>query len=92
MKRIVLIAALLAATSCLADEQEIALKPGHGMETVQTNCNSCHSLDYIRTNAPFPNAKLWEAEVTKMIKVFGAPIEEKDAKDIVDYLAKNYGS
>lgn len=26
-----------------------------------------------------------------MIKAFGAPIEEADAKTIVDYLAKNYG-
>jgi hypothetical protein len=29
----------------------------------------------------------WQAEVTKMIKVYGAPISEGDAKLIVDYLA-----
>ena len=28
--------------------------------------------------------------VTKMIKVFGAPIKEKDANAIVDYLASTY--
>jgi hypothetical protein len=32
------------------------------------------------------------AEVTKMIKTFGAPICETDVKAIADYLTKNYGS
>jgi hypothetical protein len=32
----------------------------------------------------------WQAEVTKMIKVYGAPIEEKDVPAIVDYLAAAY--
>ena len=41
---------------------------------------------------PFPNAALWDAEVTKMIKAFGAPISDDDAKVIADYLKKNYGS
>jgi len=50
------------------------------------------SLDYIQINSPFLNAAGWNAEVTKMIKAFGAPIDEADAKAIVDYLAKNYGS
>jgi len=27
-----------------------------------------------------------------MIKAFGAPISETDAKSIADYLARNYGS
>jgi hypothetical protein len=29
----------------------------------------------------------WQAEVTKMIKVYGAPIAEGDVAGIVDYLA-----
>jgi hypothetical protein len=37
------------------------------------------------------DAKLWDAEVGKMIKVFGAPTKEADGKDIVEYLVKNYG-
>jgi hypothetical protein len=32
----------------------------------------------------------WEAEVTKMIKAYHAPISEADAKAIADYLAKTY--
>jgi hypothetical protein len=27
-----------------------------------------------------------------MMTVFGAPVSEADAKEIVDYLSKNYGS
>ena len=85
-------ALLIAAFPALSAETEIKLKPGAGLEQVQNNCGSCHTLDYIQMNAPFPNAALWDAEVTKMIKVFGAPVEEKDAKAILDYLKANYGS
>ena len=92
MRLLTAIAALLIAGPAFAAETEIKLKPGAGAEQVQNNCGSCHSLDYIQMNAPFPNAALWEAEMTKMIKVFGAPVEEKDAKAILDYLKANYGS
>jgi hypothetical protein len=34
--------------------------------------------------------EFWQAEVTKMIKVYGAPIDERDASKIVDYLAATY--
>lgn len=85
--------ALLPASSAgRADEREVPLVKAPGVETVETNCNVCHSLDYIRTNAPFPTKAVWEAEVTKMIKAFGAPVSDADAKTIVDYLAANYGS
>jgi hypothetical protein len=43
-------------------------------------------------NSPFLDAAGWNAQVTKMIKVMGAPIGDVDAKAIVDYLAKNYGT
>ena len=43
-------------------------------------------------NSPYPSAAVWTAEVTKMIKAFGAPIDDADAKVIADYLGKNYGS
>jgi mono/diheme cytochrome c family protein len=85
-------AAALLATAALAEEKEIKLKAGPGLDKVEANCNACHSLDYIQTNSPFPNAALWEAEVKKMIGPFGAPIPEEDAKAILEYLKKNYGS
>jgi len=41
---------------------------------------------------PRGTAKQWESVVTKMVKVFGAPVSEQDAKTIVEYLATQYGS
>ncbi|HUI67652.1 MAG TPA: cytochrome c [Nitrospirota bacterium] len=67
------------------------LKSGPGLDKVSTLCNICHSLDYITMQPPFPRAT-WTAEVNKMIKVMGAPINEEDAKTISDYLATNYGT
>ena len=32
----------------------------------------------------------WEAEVTKMINVYGAPIDKADIPKIVEYLTANY--
>jgi mono/diheme cytochrome c family protein len=82
----------LAASAALAAEQAVVLKEGPGRDKVTGNCGTCHSLDYIQGNAPFMNRQVWDAEVTKMIKVFGAPISEADAKEIVDYLNARYGA
>ena len=82
---------LLIAGLAIAAEQRIVLKDGPGRDKVEANCASCHSIDYIVANSPFMNRQVWDAEVTKMIKAFGAPISETDAKEISEYLAKNYG-
>jgi hypothetical protein len=42
-------------------------------------------------NSPFLNSAGWDAEVNKMIKVYGAPIDDADTKIIADYLKANYG-
>ena len=84
--------ALILAAPALAQEPTIDLKKAPGLDKVATNCAVCHSLDYIQMNSPFPNAALWEAEVTKMIKAYGAPVSDADAAVIADYLKKNYGS
>jgi mono/diheme cytochrome c family protein len=89
------IIALAAATLALpsgAEERPVELKKAPGLEKVEGNCSGCHSLDYIVMNSPLPNAALWDAEVAKMIKVFGAPVSDGDAKVIADYLKANYGS
>jgi hypothetical protein len=88
---IALVAAILSVPA-MAEEKLIDLKKAPGLDKVEGNCGACHSLDYIQMNSPYPNAALWDAEVTKMIKVFGAPISEADAKTIKEYLTKNYGS
>jgi cytochrome c5 len=95
MKRPELIVAFMAAlvtAPAAADESRIALKDGPGRDVVMANCVMCHSLDYIPMNSPFQTRAAWEATVNKMIKAMGAPIREEDVPQIVDYLAKNYGT
>jgi mono/diheme cytochrome c family protein len=89
---VIAVALLGIGTVSLADGEErpVALAPGPGLDAM-ANCAACHSLDYIRINAPFLTRKAWEAEVAKMITVFGAPIDPADAKTIADYLTRNYG-
>ncbi len=48
-------------------------------------CAICHSLNYISSQPDFP-AKTWEAEVTKMVAKYHAPIDSVTAKKIVAYL------
>ena len=81
----------LVALPALA-EQEIKLKQAPGLDKVEANCQACHTLAYIPMNSPFLDAAGWNAEVTKMIKAYGAPVDDDDAKAIADYLAKNYGT
>ena len=59
---------------------------------VEKNCTRCHSADYINTQPRNVKSKkdFWLAEVTKMIKTYGAPIDEADVPNIVDYLATTY--
>jgi sulfite dehydrogenase (cytochrome) subunit B len=92
MRIAIALLALTLTAPALAEEKPIELKKAPGLDKVEANCTACHGLDYIVMNSPFPNAALWEAEVTKMIKAFGAPIDDADAKVIADYLKKNYGS
>ncbi|WP_275199605.1 cytochrome c [Bradyrhizobium sp. CSA207] len=72
-------------------DEVAAFKPGPNLEVVQGNCGACHSADYISTQPPMKNRReFWQAEVTKMIKVYGAPIDDADIGKIVDYLAATY--
>ncbi len=100
MQRSVLFAIMLAgglagATAAPVNykvpDEVAAFKPGPNLEVVQGNCGACHSADYIRTQPPMKDRKaFWQAEVTKMIKVYGAPIDDADIGKIVDYLAATY--
>lgn len=85
------VAVAVAAGIVAAQERRLELKQAPGRALVEANCASCHSLDYVLINSPFLDRNGWEASVTKMIKVFGAPINADDAKVIIDYLNANYG-
>jgi sulfite dehydrogenase (cytochrome) subunit B len=74
-----------------AEEQASVLKPAPGVDVVTAQCGACHSLNYVVMNSPFLGPAQWDAEIAKMIKAFGAPIDPADAKTIGDYLKQNYG-
>ena len=91
-KSVIALALALIASPALAGEQAIKLKPGPGLDKVEANCAACHSLAYIPMNTPILNAAGWDAAVNKMINALKAPIDPADAKEIKEYLAKNYGT
>jgi hypothetical protein len=65
------------------------LAEGEGKLEVQSFCFTCHSTRYITMQPPLPGAT-WEAEVNKMVRVYGAPIPEATAKKITAYLQAHY--
>lgn len=60
-------------------------------ELVVATCTACHSLEYITTQPRGMGEKFWHDEVTKMVKVYGAPIEPADADAIVAILTRKFG-
>jgi mono/diheme cytochrome c family protein len=73
-------------------EENAVYKPGPNLDVVKNNCSACHSADYVNTQPRGPKFQkdFWQAEVTKMIKVYGAPIDDADIPRIVDYLTATY--
>jgi hypothetical protein len=73
-------------------DKAIEFKPGPNLEVVKNNCTACHSADYVQTQPRGPkfSKDFWQAEVNKMIKVYGAQIDQADIGKIVDYLTATY--
>ena len=98
MKKIIL-AFLIALSPLLAQVAEpvevpyiaFPIKTGKGFNEVNANCLMCHSFGYILNQGPQSRA-FWTAKVNKMITHFKAPIDDKDAKTIVNYLSTYYGN
>ncbi len=95
MRRVALLAlvtaALATALASRAQEEGVVLKDGKGKALVESACALCHSLDYIEMNSVFLDRKGWDAEVTKMVKAFGLPLEREDQLVVIDYLDARYG-
>jgi sulfite dehydrogenase (cytochrome) subunit B len=81
-----------APVSYTLPDETAVFRPGPNLEVVQNNCTACHSADYIQTQPRGEKFKkdFWQAEVTKMIKIYGAPIDDSDVPKIVEYLAAVY--
>ena len=94
MKRALLLLPLAAAAVVLADDPKPA--PAKVEGTVHSINVPYGNFDlpagpnfdvsrYVTNQPNFPR-KVWEAEVTKMVKMYGAAIDEEKQKLIVDYL------
>ena len=85
-------AVIAAPVSYQLPDETAAFKPSPNLEVMQNNCTGCHSADYIaiQPRGPKYKADFWKAEVTKMIKIYGAPVDEADVPRIVEYLAATY--
>ena len=89
------LAGVMAAHAAPVDyklpEETAVLKPGPNLEVAQNNCTACHSSDYLKTQPIMKSKKdFWQAEVIKMIKVYGAPIDDADVPKLVEYLSTAY--
>ena len=90
MTALIALVLLAAPATKFPDENRVQLKDGPNKALVIGRCAACHSQDYIPMNSPFLDRKGWEAEVNKMVKAYGAPMEPDEVAKIVDYLATNY--
>ena len=102
MRTLITLAALAASVAAIAvaapvryqlPEETVALAPGPNRDLAVANCSACHSADYIGTQPRGLRdpAALWSMEVTKLRRVYAAPIEDANVKPIVDYLVAAYG-
>jgi hypothetical protein len=69
------------------------LKPSDlpGYAIAHAKCVICHSADYIQYQPPKMSQTQWTAEVQKMQRSYGAPLDADEIKLIGIYLATVYG-
>jgi sulfite dehydrogenase (cytochrome) subunit B len=75
-----------------AGEESVQLAEGAGRELTAARCVICHSVDYIAMVSPAMNRNAWEKSIRKMIDTFGAPVNDAEAQQIVDYLSEHYSA
>lgn len=83
-------AVMLKSLSVTLPETSATFPPGPGVDAVNNNCLSCHSVEMVMNQPVLPKAG-WEAEVAKMRNAFKAPIADADVPPIVDYLTATKG-
>ena len=62
-----------------------------GYEIAAKKCQLCHSADYISLQPPGMSLDQWSAEMVKMRRAYGAPIDDDDIKLLAVYLTTEYG-
>ncbi len=68
----------------------MSFKDGPNVMLVRANCMTCHSPEYVYRQPPLTKAQ-WLAEVTKMQKVYKAPIPDDALDPIATYLVSQNG-
>jgi hypothetical protein len=66
-------------------DSDVQFPAGPHADVINNNCLSCHSVEMVLDQPPMPRAT-WQAEVDKMRGSYKAPVNDADAKTIVDYL------
>ena len=69
----------------------VDLPTGPGQGTFMSNCMICHTPRYVLMQPRFPK-KTWAAEVDKMRKIYGAPIQQDQVETLVNYLVAIRGN
>lgn len=87
---VLILGAAASTVSVTLPSDNVQFKPGPGADLATANCRTCHSAAYVYTQPPLNRAQ-WTAEVTKMKKAYGAPIDDADIAPIVDYLLTQNG-
>jgi cytochrome c5 len=77
-----------AAASAFGAVQSVKLPDGDGRRILETSCVSCHSLD--KVTAQHNDKAVWEERI-KMMRGYGATLDDKDLSVLLDYLVKNFG-
>ena len=94
-----LVAGMLLASTALAadivlpdDSPTLRRSDLAGYAIATQKCSICHSIDYVSYQAPGLSQAQWTAEVQKMQRTYGAPLNDVEVRQIGAYLAVAYGS
>jgi hypothetical protein len=82
---------VLKSVSVDLPTSDITFPGGTAADAINANCLSCHSASMVLTQPNLAKAA-WAAEVDKMIHTFKAPIDQRNATAIVDYLVETKGA
>jgi cytochrome c551/c552 len=62
-----------------------------GSEIANAQCLVCHSVEYVTSQPPLPQA-FWKSSIQKMQQKYGATIQDAQVEPLTEYLTRNYGA
>ncbi|MDH3533488.1 MAG: hypothetical protein OEO82_11210 [Gammaproteobacteria bacterium] len=85
-----LVVFLLGAGIASGQENTTVLPEGDGRELVAQQCTNCHPLGTALMQQASRDA--WQAVLERMVKIYMAPINDRDTEIILDYLSANFSA